>query len=376
MAVINTTIDDVFKATSVGTIDSAIGSNFYGINHRQTPSAIPINKDLNGLTLFTRPQLNLSTVNIRAERMLLPLLNKQPASIQRIIRCLLDPRLNINGVVYEDGTRDSISTPFVDARNPFIPILTNHLVSMSGWPDHTLESHISKPGAYKEVFGHVDSNIDKYLQYDLTATFRNMQGDPITKLFQYWEIYQSNVMQGIMSPYTDFIVNNEIDYNTRIYRLVLDKNKRYVQDIAACGASWPATVPLGTKFNFESEKPMNDTNSQITINFKCVGSCYNDDILIHEFNKVVEIFNPDMKESNLSKMVRIPDNDAPFGLSIKNLFNNAGYPRIDPYTYELEWYVSPSVYNSIAGPFNRHLDAITPTNRQPISDPTVPLNYI
>ena len=53
-------VDDVYSKTSIGSIDSAISKSFYGINHRQTPSAIQINKDYYGLTFFTRPELNLT----------------------------------------------------------------------------------------------------------------------------------------------------------------------------------------------------------------------------------------------------------------------------------------------------------------------------
>ncbi len=38
--------------------------NVYGINHRQTPLAIPQNKDHYGLTFFTRPQLNFRAANL------------------------------------------------------------------------------------------------------------------------------------------------------------------------------------------------------------------------------------------------------------------------------------------------------------------------
>ena len=32
-----------------------------------------------------------------------------------------------------------------------------------------------------------------------------------------------------------------------------------------------------------------------------------------------------------------------------NYFNNRGYPFINPYTYELEWWIKDSVYNNFVG---------------------------
>lgn len=339
---INTTLNDVFKSTPLGDVDNAIGSVFYGINHRQTPSPIPINKDGFGLTFFTRPQLNLSTSNIRAERSFIPLLTNEPASIQRIIRCYLDPRLNFE-------SNGDFSCPFVDHQNAFMPLLTNHLMSCSGWPDPVLETYTSKPGAYKEVFSMADSSLDIYSAYDITATFRNMVSDPITSLFYTWLLYQASVVKGIMIPYPDFLVKNEIDYNTRIYRLVLDKNKRFVQKIACTGAAYPVAVPIGAAFNFESGKPINSANDQIQIQFRCMGACYQDDIIVHEFNKVVGIFCRNMREEfYLTNMQQIAMEELP-------TFNNRGYPRINPDTYELCWYVDKGVYSRAMQAYERHV---------------------
>jgi hypothetical protein len=167
-----------------------------------------------------------------------------------------------------------------------------------------------------------------------------------------------------MSPYPDFIIENEIDYNTRIWRLVLDQNKKFVTKIACTGASFPVSVPLGSAFNFEHDKPFNQNNESLAINFKCFGFCYNDDILIHEFNKAVGIFNPDMNEGifsytgktykpgNIDQMMqKIP------AQSIA-LFNNRGYPRINPGSYELEWYVTKQIYEDVMSGYLKHMNAL------------------
>lgn len=342
---INTSINNAFKATPVGPIDSAIGSVFAGINHRQTASPVPINKDYYGLTFFTRPQLNMSLENARAIRQFIPLLTEEPASIPRIIRSYLDPRLALDGV----------TCPFVDSEMVFMPLLTNHIKSISGWPDVNLESYTSKQGAYNEVFSFVDSNNDFYSAYTLTASFRNMAADPITTLFHTWTTYQSAVFQGQMAPYPDYMIKNVIDYNTRIYRLVLDITKTYVQKIACTGVAYPISVPTSKAFDYQSDNPLNESNNEIQIQFWCLGACYNDDIIIYEFNKAVCIFKGAMKDGTRNAtMQKVPQ-------AALNLFNTKKgcYPRINPNTYELEWYVTKDDYQRVMNAYVKHMTAIS-----------------
>lgn len=341
----DTTIGDVFKSTSLGDIKSAVGSVLYGINHRQTHNAVSINKDTHGLVLFTRPQLNLSTSNLREMRRFIPLLTTAEASYPRAIRNLLDPRLKL-------------PCPIMDNKSAFIPLLSNHALSVSGFPDPFVDIHISKPGVYKEVFSMVDSVIDMYSAYDVSVSFRNMEGDPINALLDVWLHYSTAVFRNDMSPYPDFIAHNEIDYNTRIWRLVLDRSKRFVQKIACTGASIPKNNQLGGSFNYEHDKPINATNDQITVQFHSVGFCYQDPILVYEFNQVVGIFNPDMEDDGTSNAPYLR-NMVLLKQSELDIFNNRGYPRIDPDTMELQWYVSPEEYNIRMMAYIRNANALS-----------------
>jgi hypothetical protein len=141
-----------------------------------------------------------------------------------------------------------------------------------------------------------------------------------------------------MMPYPDAIVENEIDYQTRIYRLVLDPKMKFVQKIGACGAAFPMASPLGASFNFASDTPYMRDNDQLSIPFKAIGASYLDPILISEFNQVVQEFNPDMKDSRRSRNYKkLIGNDGRY-------FNFRGYPRINPTTYELEWWVDGPEY--------------------------------
>lgn len=320
---------DRISAGTIGAMSTMMGDNLRGINHRQTAPPLQTNKDYYGLTFFTRPLMNFSTENLRAERIFAPLLTKDPATIARYIRGQLDPRLTSTG--YQ-------ACPFVDDQQAFIPLLTNNLISMGGWPDLVLDSHVSPQGAYKEVVGFIDDVAVIYSTYDITANFRNLPGDPITAMMQYWDNYSSLVHEGAIMPYPEYVMEHEIDYMTRIYRLVLDSTKTRVTKIAACGASYPTNAPLGAAFNFEATEPINSSNDQISIQFKAYGAMYNDPILIYEFNRTVQYFNDGMADGireNLYKLVPI---------KALRIFNNKGYARINPDNYNLEWWVSNEEY--------------------------------
>lgn len=324
-----TATSQLSQLTSVGAIDTAIGDQFFGINHRQTPGIVPINKDVHGYTFFTRPRLNLSSANVRNLRQLTPLLTTDPNSYPRIIRNTLDHTLEASGLPCQ----------FVDPQQVFIPFLMNNLITINGWPDRSVTSHLAQEGVYKETFGWVDGPVEYNGAYTLTATFRNIPGDPVNALFDAWLFYMSNVFDGTLVPYFDNIVENEIDYQTRIWRLVMDATKTKVQKIGCCGAAWPLNNSLGAAFNFDHSTPFNQSNSEIPINFQAVGFMAQDPILIYEFNVTVQQLNDNMSDEKREQYhVKVP----PYYLQI---LNNRGYPRINPDTYELEWWVSKQLYN-------------------------------
>ena len=330
---------DKFVETSqpFGSIEKAIGNSLYGLNHRKIKGVLPENKDDQGYTFFTRPQLNLTTANIRNYRHFYSLLTTKEKSVHRYIRSMLDPKLKASGV----------SSPLMDNENSFIPVLTNTLKSISGWPDVVNSSFTSKSGVRKEQYNMVDGIVDIYGSFDLDVTFNNMKEEPLTLLFDTWLHYMSAVFEGILTPYKSFITENELDYNTRIYRIVLSTDKKYVKKIAATGASYPINIPTGKFFDANDERPFSDQTKDVTIRFKCIGAMYNDDILIKEFNDSVGIFSKPMRDLNAyfdsagadqtvtkySSMQKIPNN-------LLGKLNYRGYPRIDTQTFEMQWWAS------------------------------------
>ena len=351
------TLDNWLAVTQpMGSYYRSTANSLYGISHTGIKSYVPANKDNYGLTFFTRPQLNLNSRNIQNERTFYDLLTSNPTSIQRYIRCMLDPRQN---------AANNLPCPLVDHELAFIPVLTNNLKSLSGWPDITLDTFSSKQGSRRQVHTMVDSIPDIYEQFDINCSFRNTREEPISDLINIWVTYMSRAFEGMMSPYMDFIRNNELDYNTRIYRLVLDETRKYVKKIAACGAAFPINVPTGRFFDFNDDANYNKQVDTIDVTFRCNGAMYNDPILVSEFNTTVGIFNQKMRVTSRNRvseseqvsaikgagMVKIPYN-------VLEMFNFRGYPRINMDTLELEWYINSGskyysmVKNALGGNLN------------------------
>jgi hypothetical protein len=337
MIKINASTSDILKMTPLGGTDNAFGNTFLGINHRQSRPALPIDKSNYGLVFFTRPQCNMELQNLRHDRYFTSLTTHEPASIQRIIRTTLDPRLQ----------RSDISCPLVDPDMPFIAFLSNLVTTVSGWPDTNIDTYKTEAGMAKESFSMVDSVFNNYGVYELNVAFRNVAGNPVLGLFSAWQRYMTNVSNGIMAPYMDFLVDYEIDYMTRIWRIDLDMNRTYVDHIACTGAAFPTGLPTGKMFDWQLDQPFNLSNQEVTIPFTCMGACYDDPILIKEFNDCVKIFCASMQDDFRSgQMEKVP-------ASALQLFNHKGYPRIDPSTYELEWYVPKDLFARMVRAFER-----------------------
>lgn len=333
-------LDNFFESTQPsGSIEKALSNNLYGINHQSVKSVLPDNKESYGLVFFTRPQLNLTTNNLKHISQLYNYLTKGDLNIHRYVRNMLDPRL------HRGYAEPSISSPLVDEQNGFIPVLSNNIVRVSGWPDIVVPYFTSKQGMRGEQWGIADGTTDIFGSYDMDVVFRNTKSEPIIHMFYLWTLYSTLVFEGAISPYMDYLVQDLIDYNTRIYRLTLDENKRYVTKIACTGASFPLNVPMGEFFDYNSDNKYNDATKEINIRFKCFGAVYLEAIAVAEFNKVSAIFNRGIKEllQEYDKTGILPyetDSVEAIPNEILALLNHRGHPIIDYKTNELRWYIN------------------------------------
>ena len=330
-----------------GSHSKSLTNILHGLNINPTKGFIPNNKDYQGYTFFTRPQLNMNNINIANVRKLYSFLTNNDKSPYRYVRNMLDPRLHFLG----------IQCPYVDNESAFIPCLTNAIKSISGWPDVAMPNFTTSAGARQEEWSITDGMFDIYSAYDIDVTFYNMRNEPILLLFFMWEYYQSCVFENTMMPYLDLMLNNEIDYNTRIYRLVMDETNTFVKKIGATGASFPVTLPTGQFFDYDESKPYSDQTREFTVKFRSMGADYNDHITMYEFNRVQAIFNMEIRKMmsgeshNLEKVPK----------TLRPLFNYNMYPYINLDTTELEWYINKNnkKYEQYVGAIESYID---PTN--------------
>lgn len=280
--------DDIYRKVapySYKQIDTHVISGLFpgSINmYKNTP------RERAGYVFITRPQLNLLPSNLKRNRVYNTLVNSNPLSMERVIRTTLDPRLQ---------TVFNLRCDLVDPYSPFINLLSNTIKSLSGFPDLVNETYSSQPGLRKETHVIVDGQLTYYQEFDLDATFNNTIMEPIMRLFYIWGMYMADVFDGTCIPYVDFLARNEIDYNTRIWRIVTDESDKYVSKILATGASFPTTVPVGNWADYNNESLFQEANSDISIRFKSMGMTALDTILIHEFNRLMCMFHPVIRQT-------------------------------------------------------------------------------
>lgn len=349
----NMNIDDYLNLSPTGNPRKATTNLLYGYNHRDTPTPIIPDASSVGMAFFVRPQLNLTSNNLTRSRHLMNLMNTKRNSVQRYIRCMLDPRVANAGCEMAYGeykgkkrcVRIELS-PMIDPYQIFIPLLSNTVKSISGFPDPVVPTYTSKENVRGGQWSIVDGIVDVNNSYDISCTFDNIKNSPIRMLFQYWIRYEALVFDGIITPYYDYLAANEIDYMSRIYRVILDENRRYVKHIGATGACFPTSIDTGRMFNFNKGNPLVDDDKEISVTFKAIGATYDDSILVDEFNKAVAIGCPPMKMVRAYRLmgVEISEKDnniemAKIPFELLPYFNHSGYPFIDYQTYELCWYI-------------------------------------
>lgn len=324
------TADQLMRLGGVLDIHNAATLSFFGHNMHNGGIAVSPNHDNQGLVFFTRPSMNLSYNNLLPHRKLHYLLSPLPLSNGRAIRAYLDP--------WGAKADPSVASSMVNNFNPFIPLLDNLLESLSGWPDTVIDTYVSDQGYMREQWGMVDGTDKIYSSFDLTATFRNIKGDPLIPMFRAWTSYASLVYQGLMAPYPEHLLNNEIDYQARIYRFVLDESRRYVNNCSCCGAGFPTTLPDASKFDYSRSDPVQEGTKQLNISFKCFGAMYDDIWVVEAFNRTVASEYIKMDDSLRSNaMVKVDVRE-------RHIYNYWAYPRVDPQTMEFEWWVDKEIY--------------------------------
>lgn len=337
--------DHLTYGTSVGQDNISATLELYGINHRQIPRPVPINKDRMGYVFFTRPGLNLSTPNLRGNRKFMKYITSTKINTPSYIRHMLDPRLT---------EYTGQSCPLVLDDMPFIPILTNHLISLSGTGDPSLDFYSTKPNLYGAVQHHVDSSYRTFGNFSISATLRNLPGSIILNMIDLWCEYMALTFEGLLSPYPDYLTRRTMDCNTAIYIFTLDATKQYIQNYTWTPGAMPASAPFSSVSDYDRQDVFNEAHKTINVQFNSAVLYRNDPIILYNFNKIVGIFNPNMRDANrASKMTKLKGDDL-------YLFNNIGYPRINVTddAMALEWWVETTVYNALKSAQKKYQTAL------------------
>lgn len=344
-------IDSLFAASPLGSLDKALTNNLRTFNVLQSPAMLIPNQDQQGYIFLTRPQLNMQKDNLRNYAPLYGLLDDNPDGLGLAVRSLLDPYIQA-GYTYRLPRGGSRSIPpmrcnLIDNRNAFIPFFTNNVITSSGWGDKVLPTSSTDRGLHQQTFPLVDGISRDYKEWDLTINIQNTRNDISIASMATWIDYISLAKEGKFSPYFNYIMRgNMIDSNTRVYRFVLDKNKEYITKFGICAAAWPISVPYGMFGDFDRNTPFNEQTKEIAFRFRCVGQFWNDPRAIVSFNGVVRCFNPSMQDGIREQyMALVPR-------AYMSYFSGSGkelYPRvaITKGGLKLEWWTYKPVFENV-----------------------------
>lgn len=356
------TLTSILRQMGMGDKAKAYREMFYGFNHQNTlGSNYWRSRDFYGYTFFTKPMMNMTSSNLINRREFVNLLFAPDDSVEAAIRQSLDSvaakSADVNLIEKVGPHRSSIlefpKGELVDSKSPFIMLLSNNLMNMTGWPDVTMQEFVTEPGKYGQQIAMADGKHEANEVYDLSLTLKNILFNPIIHLISTWVNYMSLVRRGAIYPYAEAQTQRYYDYYTGIWRFSLDESKRYITNWCRSGlGAFPTRVPWGELMNFNiiDNGQVNTNNREINIPFKMTGANYNDPILFDEFNTLCIDFNSDLaiegydnkKELILKNkdMIKLKQHELPNA-------NNHGYPLINELTKEFCWYIHIDEYNKL-----------------------------
>lgn len=237
-----------------------------------------------GYTFITRPELNLTPINVRQHRYMSLLEDQNPNHIQFAIKAYLDTRFcryNLEKVAL---------CPYIDYRSPFFNILMNNLQDFSGGPSYQLQTYTDEEGYFGEAQS-IASGSDSFRKpFDLQLGFADPAGGPISAIFAFWLKYIEFVNIGLMLMYPDQMDERVLNYTVSIYRFLMDPSFRYIRRWAKYTGCFPINHPGATVFDFSSKGGYVDALRKFSIGFRCGSGQVDidDPVVLVEFNTLVE----------------------------------------------------------------------------------------
>lgn len=347
MAVTKIDLDAIFKETQSGLLNKSISQSLTGLRTGHRRINLPDNRSNQGYVFMTRPQLNLSAQNLIKHRPFYPLLSKDPHSLASWIRGTLDPRWakygNRSAILLSQAERKNMiqqtQTSQVDVDSPFINAVTNNLISLSGFPDIDVASYTGEANRIGASYQLIDGIHNLNRPVDITLSLKDTAGSPIYNLFRILATYPSQIYKGTMTRYEDFIIEDTIDYNVRIYRILISTDGETIHSIASTFPGFIQGVASGARYDYNHDTPYS-AESVANFRFMFSGVIYDDPALIDDFNRTVDSTNRSMRNRTVN-MVRIP----------RSVLEYFSYEKVYPYinidTYTLEWWTSTEVFKTI-----------------------------
>lgn len=274
---------------------STFQSAVYGFDSIRNTIYMP-EMEGHGFTFITRPKLNLSGPSIRSDRVLSLLDSLEPNSISFAVRALLDTNLKS---IYNLSTSNS---PYFNSENPFLAILSNRLMSLNGWPDPTIDVETTEGGFFSESITYPKGHDQLTRNYDLSATFSDIQGSVVHSLFMMWVRWIGLANRGAVTAYMEDIESRRMSFTSSIYRFVMDPSNRYITKWAKATGCFPRNVPTGQYFNYDANASNVDTAMNLSIPITVAGKVeYMDPIILKEFNMLVDKFSPATKGNTAAR---------------------------------------------------------------------------
>ena len=278
-------------------------------------SAVQLNSEMVGLTFFTKPRFNMTTQSLRQDPTLAMMDTLDPLSWMFSMRCNLDTVFARSA-----QARDAASLcPWFNSDSPFNVPMGNMLIGVSGWPDFGVEYETTESGYFSEDMALVRGSDWGRRTYDLSCTFRDIQGGYMMAYFYYWLIAMTLQMDGTIVAYPDDRDANRLNYTCSIYRFVLDPSMKTITKWAKATGCYPVSVPIGDVFNFGPGDSFIHTSQQFTIPFKANNIKYMDPRHLSAFNTLVKRYAGD----------NVADSGNRVKTEIKAETNFTGIPFID-----------------------------------------------
>lgn len=313
-------VDLAYQISGHGHQDAQIAQIFHSID-RYERSLAPKNVEQTGYTFITRPRLNLSDVNLAADRRFTGMRSGNVNDVAFGLRCMLDTQF------CRDNLAMAQACPLIDVQNPFAVLLCNALTSISGYNDPILATETTDGGFFQESQTYAIGGDRMARGYDFTLTFRDYPGSPVAAAFDYWYQYMMNLGDGSMIQYADAIDANRLDYTVSIYRFVVDRTRKVITKWSKATGCFPTNAPTGVPFNKGQSESFVTANDNFSINFKVNHVGYtNDPLIIQEFNILVRRYLA-KKSSDMNYKV--------YTSEAQNNFTGIPYVGIGDFGYEL-----------------------------------------